>query len=160
MRAALYFLDQEVISFTSSLQFDASAAGPAASSRALAAQLKKLCETTSISIRPPSCLSFVMVARFPSFACRRSRTFRSSELSDAPSISVILVPRVTGTDGTGVRVHVAGGAVIVALGVVRIGGHMGLHVGAAVRSVALDAVALRVRTVSAPISAVRTVEAA
>jgi hypothetical protein len=52
------------------------------------------------------------------------------------------VPRIPRADGAGVRVHVAGGAIVVALGAVRVGGDVGRDIGAAARDVALDGVAV------------------
>jgi hypothetical protein len=54
------------------------------------------------------------------------------------------VLRVTRTDGARIRVHVAGGAVIVALGAVRIGLHVRRDVSPVARGVALDRMAVRV----------------
>ena len=48
-------------------------------------------------------------------------------------------------DDAGGRIDVAGGAVIVVLGAVRMGLLVGLHVGARIRRIALYAVAVRVR---------------
>jgi hypothetical protein len=76
---------------------------------------------------------------------RLTLTQRSQPMSaakrtpDAASIS-----RVSRADGAGVRVHVAGGAEVVALRGVRVCGDMRLHIGAAARGVALDVVGARV----------------
>jgi hypothetical protein len=52
-----------------------------------------------------------------------------------------LVPRITRADGSGLRIDVAGGAVVVTLGVVRIGLLVRLHIGATAVRVALHRVA-------------------
>src|SRR5712691_5252229 len=57
-----------------------------------------------------------------------------------------LISRVSRADGAGVRVHVAGGAEVVSLRVVRIRGDIRLDVGARTRGVALDAVGARVQS--------------
>lgn len=62
-----------------------------------------------------------------------------------------LVSRIPRSDGTGVRIHVAGSAVVVALGAVGIGCGVRCHISSAVRRVTLDAVASRIRARAAKV---------
>jgi hypothetical protein len=61
------------------------------------------------------------------------------------------VPRIPRADGAGVRVHVADGTVVVALGAVGIGSGVRRHIGPAAGDVPLNGVATRIRACAAEI---------
>jgi hypothetical protein len=63
----------------------------------------------------------------------------------AASHSTAIVARIASADCAGVRIYVTRGAIIVALGAVRIRSDVGLHIRTGARCVALDTVAARVR---------------